>query len=98
MATIRKISRPTEWNPNTESMNDCGYVRLVVDVHDDGSLEDVVCLNFADHAGLQAEWEAGESTAVLLAALGVVVGEIQGDDLTDEQRGAIGQQIELPQE
>ena len=96
MATVKKLMRPGEWNPTTQQVQDCDYLWLLVDLYDDGSCEEVVTLRFSDHPGLQAEWTAGVSNTVLLAALAAVLGLVAGDDLTDPQRGAVGQQIDLP--
>lgn len=101
MARIKKLMRPKEWSNATGEIIDSGYVLAVVDLHDDGSQEEVVCLSFEQHAGLLAEWEAGESTVVLQAALAAVLSGAELEDLadiTDGQRGAIGQQIVIGEE
>lgn len=95
MATLKKLTRPMEWHTESQTMVACDYVIAVVDLYDDGSHQEVVCLHFESHAGLQAEWEAGSSTAVLEAALEGLLGGVEGDELTESQRGAIGQQFAM---
>ena len=93
MATVKKLLRPGEWNQTTQVVQECNYLWLLVDLYDDGSCEEVVTLRFADHEGLEAEWVAGEATAVLEAALLSKLVDAIGDELTDDQRGVVNQPI-----
>lgn len=90
MATVRQVMQPAEWNPELQVMQVSDYLRVVVDLYDDHSHQEIICLRFADYQGLQAEWEGGVATVVLGAAVATALGGAEGDGLTPGQRGAVG--------
>lgn len=90
MARIRQIARQAEWNADEQKIVDADAVRVVVDLYDNASHLEILLLAFADYEGLEAEWTAGESTAVLGAAIAEELGDAHGDSLTESQRGAVG--------
>lgn len=93
MALIKNILRPKSWNPHTESMEPADALRVELDLYEDGSFIDVVSLQFADHAGLEAEWDAGLVTTVLEAAIADVLAGAEDDPLPAGHRSSIGGQV-----
>ncbi|HOX27429.1 MAG TPA: hypothetical protein PLU44_16905 [Candidatus Krumholzibacteria bacterium] len=89
MATIKKMFRPTVFDPDTQVHAAADHLYVVVDLHSDGTCEEVVQLAFADYAGLEAEWEAGVATTVLEAAVADRLDDLVGDALTAPQRNVM---------
>jgi len=74
MATwrIKSVYRPPVQNTGSGDFEDADYLRT--HIISDEDQEQVLVMPFADHAGLQTEWEAGTATTVLDAAIDSLIG------------------------
>lgn len=94
MATIKKRMRPEEWNSISQTQAPAEHLWLLVDLYDDGAVEVPLVVQFADYAGLEAEWDAGVATSVLEAAvedlLGLTGGEASSGTRDDPSEYSMG--------
>lgn len=95
MATARKTFRPTVYDSET-GLTAADYLRTVVDLHDDHSVEVPLVLHFSDFPGLEAEWEAGEATTVLEAAVEDALDLTPGDAGSGSRDNPDEYQMEVP--
>jgi len=80
MATtvVKNVYRPLVEANGTTGEVDGGlapadHLLVLLDKNNDGRVQAWVTIKFADHAGLQAEWEAGTDTTILQAAIDAAV-------------------------
>lgn len=75
--TLKNVWQPTvsSIDPDTEveALTLASYLLCFMDRYNNGVTTNVIKLDFADYAGLEAEWLAGTATTVLDAAVAAAV-------------------------
>jgi len=97
--TVKKFFRPVVSTPGAggegSELEPADYLVVEIDRFSNGLVMAQVCLEFADYAGLEAEFVAGTATTVLAAAIAAEIAahDVAYGDLTSAQRSYVGAQI-----
>lgn len=99
MATARVNNVQEHFAPSRSGASDPGAwarvgLRVELDLDNDRRRNDAAVLLFADHAGLETEWDAGVATTVLDSSIDTYLASVSAaEPLAAAQKSFIGSEI-----